>query len=70
MHTAAEIIEHFGGPQKLADTLGCSRTSIVMWRGFVPPTRAFEIQVRSGGRFTVDRMPLRKPIPNPNAVAA
>jgi hypothetical protein len=63
MHTTDEIIEHFGGRSKIAEVLRVTPASISMWQGFVPETRAFEIMVRSHWKFTVDRMPLRRPIP-------
>jgi DNA-binding transcriptional regulator Cro len=59
LYTTDEIIEHFGGPQAIADKLGCTVNNIRMWRGFVPRTVAYEIQVKSDGKFLVERMPFR-----------
>jgi len=59
-YTVEEIIDHFGGPQQLAAVLECRANNISMWRGFVPRGRAYEIQVKSGGKFVVERMPIKR----------
>jgi DNA-binding transcriptional regulator Cro len=58
-HTAQEIIEYFGGTRALSELLGVSPQAITMWHGFVPYSRAYEIQALSNGKFTVDRMPIK-----------
>lgn len=59
-HTVEEIIEHFGGRQAIADVLGCKANNISMWRGFIPRNLAYEIQVKSGGKFVAERMPIKQ----------
>lgn len=52
MTTLQKVIDHFGGTQEtLAKALGIQRTAISMWRGKVPPLRACQIEVLSGGKF-------------------
>lgn len=47
------VIEHFGGThQSLADVLRIERSAVTLWRGVIPKSRAFEIQVLSEGKFT------------------
>ena len=40
-----------GGPQVLADHLGCTRQALYQWNK-VPRGRAFEIEVATGGQIT------------------
>lgn len=47
------VVEHFGGTHKaLADALGIHRSAVTLWRGVIPKSRAFQIEVLSNGRFS------------------
>lgn len=52
MVTFEDVLQHFGGTHKaLADALGISREAVTMWAGQIPESRAFQIEVLSGGKF-------------------
>jgi hypothetical protein len=65
MFTFDEILDHFGGThQALADRLTASgweitREAVSMWGGEIPPGRAYQIEVISGGKFPADRLPIK-----------
>ena len=59
MVTFEQIVDHFGGThQSLADALGISREAVTMWGGRIPESRAYQIQVISGGRFQAKDLPI------------
>jgi hypothetical protein len=52
MVTFEQVVDHFGGThESLAKALGISREAVTMWRGQIPESRAFQIEVVSGGKF-------------------
>jgi len=58
-----QIINHFGGIGGLAGALtdtagekGISYQAVHLWKGVIPPNRAFEIQVLSNGKFNADQI--------------
>lgn len=57
-----EIIEWGGGTnQALAEKLGLeSGQAISMWRGRIPDSQAYKIEVLSEGRFKVKDMPIKR----------
>jgi len=48
-----ELIAYFGTQEGLANFLGIDRISVTLWkvRGVIPPGRAYEIEVKTEGRF-------------------
>lgn len=56
-HTFADVLEHFGTHEKMADALGCSRAAVTMWKGKFPHLRTFQIEVVTAGKFKADRLP-------------
>lgn len=46
-----DVVKHFGGIVKAAEALGVSRQAIYIWlqRKKIPPQRAYQIQVITGG---------------------
>ena len=49
-----DVIRHFGGVTAAARALGVTRDAVYKWGDTVPRLRACEIQLRTGGRLTVD----------------
>lgn len=52
--TLENITRSFGGVTALAKALGVSRGAIYEWNGVIPDVRAFQIEVRSGGKWKAD----------------
>lgn len=61
MHSLQDVIEHFEGITGLAHALGISTQAISQWDGQIPPQRAYQIEVVSGGKFKATRLPIRQP---------
>lgn len=60
MATFQDIVDHFGGThESLAKELGLTREAVTMWRGEIPEAYAYQIQVLSQDKFTVEDMPVR-----------
>lgn len=60
MATFDDVIDHFGGThESLADALGISREAVSMWKGLIPESRAFQIEVLSGGKFKATELPVK-----------
>lgn len=60
MVTFEDVLKHFGGThESLAAALGISREAVTMWRGLIPDTRAYQIEVLSGGRFKASELPTK-----------
>ena len=60
MVTFEQIVEHFGGThESLASALGITREAVTMWKGSVPQSRAFQIEILSGGKFKADQIPTK-----------
>ncbi len=51
--TKDEAIKFWGGPTRLAKTLGITRDAIYKWRDYPPMAYQYQIMVLSGGRLTV-----------------
>lgn len=47
-------IEHFGSASALADALGIRPASVSEWGELVPEGRAYQLQVLTGGKLSVD----------------
>ena len=60
MHSFEEVLKHFDGITGLARKLGVTTQAISQWKGFIPETRAYQIEVLSEGHFKADRLPIRK----------
>lgn len=48
-----QVIGHYGSQAKLAELLGVTRAAVTQWvnDGGMPPLRAIQIEVMSGGDF-------------------
>lgn len=48
-----QVIGHYGSQSKLAELLGVTRAAVTQWvnDGVLPPLRAIQIEVMSGGDF-------------------
>ena len=61
MVTFEQVLEHFGGThESLATALGISREAVTMWKGEIPESRAFQIEVLSGGKFKAANLPVKR----------
>ena len=61
MVTFKQVLDHFGGThESLAKALGITREAVTMWKGEIPESRAFQIEVLSEGRFKADELPVRR----------
>lgn len=51
-----EIIDYFGTQEALACFLNVDRVAVTLWktRGVIPPGRAYEIEVKTKGRFKAE----------------
>lgn len=51
--TLQQLIEYYGSQSKVADLLGVTRAAVTQWvnDGVLPPLRAIQIEVMSGGDF-------------------
>mgnify|MGYP005990854593 CR=1 FL=1 len=51
--TLQQVIEYYGSQAKLAELLGVTRAAVTQWvnDGGLPPLRAIQIEVMSGGDF-------------------
>lgn len=60
MVTFEQVIEYFGGThESLANALGITREAVTMWKGEIPESRAFQIEVLSRGRFKAADLPTK-----------
>lgn len=63
MVTFKKVLEHFGGThESLALALGITREAVTMWRGEIPESRAFQIEVLSRGKFKAADLPVKKQV--------
>lgn len=61
MLTFQQVLDHFGGTHAaLAKALNISRTAVTMWGGEIPPLRATQIEVVSGGLLKAADLPIKK----------
>jgi len=51
--TKDEAIKFWGGPTRLAKTLGITRDAVHKWKKYPPIDKQFQIMVLSGGRLAV-----------------
>ncbi len=53
MSKLGEVVEFFGSKSKLAGALGVGKSAVSHWikADALPPERAIQIEVMSGGRF-------------------
>ena len=51
--TTDEAIKFWGGPTRLAKTLGITRDAVHKWKKYPPIDKQFQIMVLSGGRLAV-----------------
>jgi len=51
--TKDEEIKFWGGPTRLAKTLGITRDAVHKWKKYPPIDKQFQIMVLSGGRLAV-----------------
>ncbi|WP_421159237.1 Cro/CI family transcriptional regulator [Aeromonas dhakensis] len=49
-----DVIDHFGGANKLAQALGCKPQAISQWSEFVPKGLAYQIEVLTDGKLKAD----------------
>lgn len=49
-----EAVQYFGGVKKLADALGIWPHNISRWGDDVPKARAFELEVKTGGKLRAE----------------
>ena len=59
--TIDDVIAYFGDVKTLANKLKITQHAIYMWRGRIPKSRAFEIQILSDGKFKADELPTSMP---------
>jgi DNA-binding transcriptional regulator Cro len=57
---ADEIIQHFGGPSRLAELLCCTPQNISMWQGVIPHKAALDILILAKGKWLPEQMPVRR----------
>jgi 3-methyladenine DNA glycosylase Mpg len=51
--TTQEAVQLWGGPTRLAKTLGITRDAVHKWKKYPPIDKQFQIMVLSGGRLAV-----------------
>jgi len=49
-----DVVSYFGGVGKAAKALGLSHASVSGWGEIIPKGRAFEIQVLTKGKLSID----------------
>lgn len=49
-----DAIEHYGGIKQLAEALGIWPHNISRWGDHVPRARAYELQVKTGGKLRAE----------------
>jgi hypothetical protein len=54
-----DVLNYFGGQERLAKALGCQRTAITQWKGVIPKLRTYQIEVITNGRFRARDLPTR-----------
>jgi len=52
--TYKQLLDHFGGQQKVADALNCKQNTVSDWRDGIPRGRQFEIKDLTDGALQVD----------------
>lgn len=50
----ADVLEHFGSAQKVADALGISDKAVYAWPEEIPEGRAYQLQILTGGALRAD----------------
>ncbi|ORJ23974.1 Cro/CI family transcriptional regulator (plasmid) [Rouxiella badensis] len=50
----SDVILYYGTKAGAAKALNCTRSAIGQWGDFVPITRQFEIEVKTGGKLLSD----------------
>jgi hypothetical protein len=48
-----DAVDYYGGIKELAQELGIWPHNIARWGEFVPKSRAYELQVKTGGKLKV-----------------
>lgn len=63
MSTFEDVVAHFGGTHEaLAEALGITREAVTMWKGEIPESRAFQIEVLSRGKFKAADLPVKRKV--------
>lgn len=61
MLTFQQVLDHFGGThQALADALGIRRHAVTQWGGQIPLSRAYQIEIVTGGKLKAADLPVKK----------
>jgi DNA-binding transcriptional regulator YdaS (Cro superfamily) len=68
--TFLELVDHFGSRTALAKALGVSKSAISEWKGVVPKTRAWQIEVVTDGRFRAAQIIAGRSFDQSNSPAA
>ncbi|HGY0993382.1 TPA: Cro/CI family transcriptional regulator [Aeromonas salmonicida subsp. pectinolytica] len=52
--TKHDVLNHFGSVTKTADALGISKATVSCWGTTIPKSRAYQIEVLTGGKLKAD----------------
>lgn len=50
----ADVIKHYGSVREIATELNISTQAVYYWRGLVPANVACKLEVKTGGKLTVN----------------
>ncbi|MDM5132882.1 Cro/CI family transcriptional regulator [Aeromonas piscicola] len=53
--TKKDVLAHFGGPSATAKRLGITAQAVSRWPDVIPPGRAYQIEVLTGGKLKADQ---------------